>query len=239
MENGAVFSKSTKVLIYQSLVQSIILYNSETWTIKENQKWKLKTFEMAVLREICGMTGRDRRLNVDILKELQLEKDINKVLWTRRLIYFGHVARDSHGQGQISTYLGAWVHNTHAVWSTQRRAGRITSCCSRSARSSGHRRSRPSAPAHANCGDLSTLWWATGASQHPTLSESRTTTRSLTRKLLEFALIRRMPTRRRIRLHRPAAHCRRFRRWLHPTSSTLLNYCQISSALPIQCQRGC
>ena len=27
-------SKSTKVLLYQSMVQSIVLYNSETWTIK-------------------------------------------------------------------------------------------------------------------------------------------------------------------------------------------------------------
>ena len=45
-------SKSTKVILYQSMVQSIVLYNSETWTIKEDQKPKLKTFEMAVLRKI-------------------------------------------------------------------------------------------------------------------------------------------------------------------------------------------
>ena len=67
-------SKSTKVL-YQSMVQSIVLYNSETWTIKEDQKRKLNTFEMAVLRKICGITRRDRRRNVDILKELQIEKE--------------------------------------------------------------------------------------------------------------------------------------------------------------------
>jgi len=84
-------SKSTKVLLYQSMVQSIVLYNSETWT--EDQKRKLKTFEMAVLRKICGITRRDRRRNVDILKEFQTEKDINEVLQTRRLTYFGHVTR--------------------------------------------------------------------------------------------------------------------------------------------------
>jgi len=48
------------------MVQSIVLYNSETWIIKEDQKRKLKTFEMAVLRKICGITRRDRRRNVDI-----------------------------------------------------------------------------------------------------------------------------------------------------------------------------
>jgi len=75
------------------MVQSIVLDNSETWTIKEDQKQKLTTFEMAVLRKICGITRRDRRRNVDILKELQVEKDINAVLQTRRLTYFGHVTR--------------------------------------------------------------------------------------------------------------------------------------------------
>ena len=48
---------------------------------------------MAVLKKIRGITRRDRRRNVDILKELQMEKDINKVLQTRRLTYFGHVTR--------------------------------------------------------------------------------------------------------------------------------------------------
>ena len=43
-------TKSTKVLLYRTLVQSIILYNSETWTMKEEQKRKLRVFEMTVLR---------------------------------------------------------------------------------------------------------------------------------------------------------------------------------------------
>ena len=64
-------SMSTKVLLYQSMVQSIVLYNSETWTIKKDQKRKLETFEMAVLRKICYyvITRRDRRGNVDIIIE--------------------------------------------------------------------------------------------------------------------------------------------------------------------------
>jgi len=37
----------TKVKLYQSLVQSALLYNSETWTIKQERK--LSVFEMAVL----------------------------------------------------------------------------------------------------------------------------------------------------------------------------------------------
>ena len=34
-------SKATKVLLYQTLIQSVISYNSETWTLKEEHKRKL------------------------------------------------------------------------------------------------------------------------------------------------------------------------------------------------------
>ena len=69
-------SKSTKVLLYQTVVQPIILYHSETWTLKEEQKRMLRVFEMSVLRKICGVTRRDRRRNLDILKELDIQKNI-------------------------------------------------------------------------------------------------------------------------------------------------------------------
>ena len=42
-------TKSTKMLLCRTLVQSIILYKSETWSMKEEQKRKLRVFEMTVL----------------------------------------------------------------------------------------------------------------------------------------------------------------------------------------------
>ena len=50
-------------------------------------------FEMSVLRKICGITRKDRRRNVDILKELLVEKDIVDLLRVQRMTYFGHVNR--------------------------------------------------------------------------------------------------------------------------------------------------
>jgi len=47
----------TKVKLYQSMVQSALLYNSETWTIKEEHKRKLRVFEMAVLQRISALQG--------------------------------------------------------------------------------------------------------------------------------------------------------------------------------------
>ena len=48
---------------------------------------------MPVLRTICGIATKNRRRNVDILKELSVEKDIVDLLQVRRLTYFGHVNR--------------------------------------------------------------------------------------------------------------------------------------------------
>ena len=53
-------SKSTKIEVYEALVLSVLLYNSETWTLKEAQKDRLRVLEMAFLRKIEGVTRRDR-----------------------------------------------------------------------------------------------------------------------------------------------------------------------------------
>jgi len=58
---------------------------------KKHHKRKLTVFEMSVLRKICGITKKDRRRNMAILKELLIEKDIVNLLRARRLAYFGHV----------------------------------------------------------------------------------------------------------------------------------------------------
>ena len=56
------------------------LYNSETWTIKEENKWKLRVFEMAMLLRIYGLTRHDRIRNMDVKKDLNIKNDITAVL---------------------------------------------------------------------------------------------------------------------------------------------------------------
>ena len=86
-------SRETKVTLYKTLVQSVVLYNSETWTLKQEHKRKLQVFEMAVLRRICGVTRRDRKRNVDIMNAPAIDRDITDLIQIRRLTYFGHVSR--------------------------------------------------------------------------------------------------------------------------------------------------
>jgi len=83
-----------------------MLYNSDT--MKEEQKRKLRVFEMTVLRKICGVTRKDRRRNVDILKELSIERDIISVIQCRRL-YFGHVSRMDKDRLPIYYYMATYM----------------------------------------------------------------------------------------------------------------------------------
>ena len=66
----------TKVRVYEALVLSVLLYNSETWTLKAKDEAKLRVFEMMVLRKICGVSLRDRRRNEEIRATLEIEIDV-------------------------------------------------------------------------------------------------------------------------------------------------------------------
>ena len=85
-------SKETKVQVYETLVLSVLLYNSEMWTLQE-QKNRLSVLEMTFLRKIEGVTRRDKIRNVDIYARLNYHHNINDRIRERRLRYFGHACR--------------------------------------------------------------------------------------------------------------------------------------------------
>src|SRR5271155_1537877 len=49
-------SSKLKVKIYELLVLSVLLYNAETWTLREADNQRLLVFEMSCLRRIAGVS---------------------------------------------------------------------------------------------------------------------------------------------------------------------------------------
>jgi len=86
-------SKATKLQVYETMILSTLLYNSDTWTLKTTQQNRLKVFEMSCLRKIEGVTRRDHIRNEDIFDRLKLSQDIHSRIQHRRLRYFVHVSR--------------------------------------------------------------------------------------------------------------------------------------------------
>ena len=84
--NSKELSKATKTRMYEVLVLSTrILYNGETWTLREKQKQRLRVFEMACLRKIEGITRRDRIRNEEIFNRLDIRLGIIDRIRNKRL----------------------------------------------------------------------------------------------------------------------------------------------------------
>ena len=113
-------SKHTKIRVYQSLVLSILLYNSETWTLRESDKRHLLVFEMSVLRRILGINRRDRWRNEAVRSQFELTRDVVQEIQQRRLNYFGHVCR-MKGHRIPNIVLHGRIHGVRPVGRPKRR----------------------------------------------------------------------------------------------------------------------
>ena len=103
-------SKPLKVRVYESLVLSILLYGSETWTMTELTKGPLRSFEMICLRKIMGISKKDHYRNTEIKKYLNIEYDIVEKIQQRQLRYFGHITRMEPSRHAVhcSSWRGSW-----------------------------------------------------------------------------------------------------------------------------------
>ena len=79
--------------LYQSLILSILFYGAETWTTKWDDECRLNVFEMSCLRWTAGVSRLDKIRNSHIKQSLNLKTSITDRVSTKRLKYFGHVAR--------------------------------------------------------------------------------------------------------------------------------------------------
>ena len=69
-------STSTRIRLYKSLILSILLYGSETWTLRKEDENRLLVFEMTCLRKILGVSRLDKIRNTTIRKSVDLKDDI-------------------------------------------------------------------------------------------------------------------------------------------------------------------
>jgi len=59
----------TKLRIYASLVQSAVLYGSETWTMRKVDSDRIQSFHMQALRRILGIRWYDKVPNAVVMRE--------------------------------------------------------------------------------------------------------------------------------------------------------------------------
>ena len=90
-------SVKTKMKLMKSLVQSIFLYGSETWTITKYLEKRIESFENKCYRKILNISFRDRVSNVEldekIVETLGEREKLMDIIKKRKLRWYGHVTR--------------------------------------------------------------------------------------------------------------------------------------------------
>ena len=89
-------SKETKIMLYRSLIQPVLLYGAEAWVMTQADESALGVFERKLLRKIYGpviVNGEYRRRMNHELYELYCDIDIVKRIKISRLRWLGHVIR--------------------------------------------------------------------------------------------------------------------------------------------------
>ena len=89
--NGKKLTIQNKIRILTTCVFSVLLYASETWTLKETDKKKLLAFEMKCYRRILRISWKDMMKNEDIRKTIAREETIIDTIKKRKLRLFGHI----------------------------------------------------------------------------------------------------------------------------------------------------
>ena len=84
----------TKVCIVKAMLFPVVMYGSESWTIKKADRRRIDAFELWCWRRLLRVLWTARRSNLSILKEIRIpECSLEGQMLKLRLQYFGHLMR--------------------------------------------------------------------------------------------------------------------------------------------------
>ena len=104
-------SRSTKLIIYNTIIRPVVLYGCETWTLTKRQEQRLLVFENIILRRIMGpiydrQEGVWRRRHNEELREISRQPLITNYIRAQRIRWAGHAARMEEGRMPRSVMEG-------------------------------------------------------------------------------------------------------------------------------------
>ena len=84
----------TRGKVYSSCVRSVMLHAAETWAMKVDILNRLQRNDRAMIRWICNVRAKDEVSSDSLLTKLGIQ-DLDVVLRTSRMRWFGHVERST------------------------------------------------------------------------------------------------------------------------------------------------
>ena len=87
----------TKVCLVKALVFLVVMYRCESWTIKKADHQRIDAFELLYWGRLLRVPLTARRSNhQSILKEINNEYSLEKLMLRLKLHYFGHLMRRAY-----------------------------------------------------------------------------------------------------------------------------------------------
>jgi len=74
------FLKKRRIKLYNTLALPVLLYDSETWTIKASDARRITAAEIKYMRRTTGYTWTGYKTNAQIAKELKITPILDKLL---------------------------------------------------------------------------------------------------------------------------------------------------------------
>ena len=83
----------TKVHLVKAMVFPVVMYGCESWTIKKAECRRIDDFELWFWKRLLRVPWTTRRSNQSILKKINPEISLERMMLKLKLQYFGHLMR--------------------------------------------------------------------------------------------------------------------------------------------------
>ena len=83
----------TTIHIVKVMVFPVVTYDSDSWTVKKAEHWRIDAFDLWCWRRLLRVPWTARRSNQSILREINPEYSLQGLMLKLKLQYFGHLMR--------------------------------------------------------------------------------------------------------------------------------------------------
>ena len=83
----------TQVCIVKAMVFLVVMYGCESWTVKKAEHQRIDAFQLWCWRRLLRVPWTAKRLNQSILREINPEYSLERLMLKLKLQYFGHLIR--------------------------------------------------------------------------------------------------------------------------------------------------
>ena len=91
---------STNVCLVKAMTFPVVMYGSESWTIKKAEHQRIDAFELWCWRRLLRVPWTASKSNQSILKEISPEYSLEGMMLKLKLQYFGHPMRKTDSLGK-------------------------------------------------------------------------------------------------------------------------------------------